>query len=115
MESRTLTNTNITDVKENVSDVVIFGDPNTWILVSKASSRKQGFMKSTKAMCLYRIGILVQTETMETNPDGTRSVSQSLQLVPEACLVFDGKTDSYHIQKATDIKFVGDVHTINVD
>jgi hypothetical protein len=51
-------------LKENVSDVEVFGNPGAWKCVSKASSKAQGWMKSTKAMDVGT-GVLVQVSTQQ--------------------------------------------------
>ena len=51
-------------LKEKVADVVVVGDPDLWRLVCKASSKSQGWMKSTKAMDIGR-GVLVQVTTQQ--------------------------------------------------
>jgi hypothetical protein len=76
-----LTVTSMEDLKEKVSDVEIFGDPGAWELVCKASSERQGWMKSTKRLTL-RNGHLYQTETQQRNPDGSYALSQSSVFVP---------------------------------
>ena len=73
--------TNIADLKEKVSDVKVFGNPDTFKLLCKASSKQQGWMKSTK-VCNVRGGCVMQTETQIKNPDGSYSLSQALTYVP---------------------------------
>jgi hypothetical protein len=72
MEKRNLNITSHDDLKEKVSDVEVYGDPENWILISKVSSEKQGFMKTTKVMNKKNskgeyIGHVLQMETYETN------------------------------------------------
>lgn len=66
----------------HVKDVQTFGDSDTWKLLCKASSKSQGWMKTTKAMDLNGVGVLIQTETQQQNPDGSWALSQSMQYVP---------------------------------
>lgn len=83
MEERELGNTNMEELKVNVPDVQTIGNPGNWVTISKAWSKSQGFMKSTKAMSLaYGGGTLVQTETLQRNPDGSFATSQSLVYIP---------------------------------
>ena len=71
-EVKNLGNTSIKDLKESTSDIVIFGNENTWLLLSKASSKSQGWMKSTKAMEIEGQGCLVQTCTEFRTKDLTQ-------------------------------------------
>lgn len=72
--------TGMDELKEKVSDVVVFGNPGAWELVCKASSQEQGWMKSTKRLQVER-GYLYQTETQQRNPDGSWALSQALVYV----------------------------------
>ena len=69
-----------------VPDLVTFGDVDTWLLLCKASSVKEGWMKTTKAMDLDG-SVLVQTETQQRNPDGSYTLSQSVVHVPGVVIV----------------------------
>lgn len=83
MKERELGNTNMEDLKVNVADVQTIGNPGNWVTISKAWSKAQGFMKSTKAMSLADGRItLVQTETMQRNLDGSFAISQALVDIP---------------------------------
>lgn len=66
MESKTLKNTDQDAAKKNVSDLVVFGG-DLFKLLSKASSQKQGWMKSTKAMEIPGVGCVVQVTTQQLN------------------------------------------------
>lgn len=61
---RTLDNENIEQVKEQVSDVKVFGNGDLFKLVCKASSKAEGWMKSTKA-CEVPSGCFVQVTTQQ--------------------------------------------------
>ena len=78
---RPLHNTSTEDLKANTSDVKVFGNPDAWELVCKASSESQGWMKSTKMMSLPS-GVLWQVTTQQRNPDGSFSVAEALAFVP---------------------------------
>ena len=43
--SKTLSNTTASQAKDNVKDIVFWGDGNTFKLISKASSVNEGWMK----------------------------------------------------------------------
>ena len=62
--------------KRNPDDVKVSGNPNLWVLICKASSESQGWMKSTKAMQMPS-GCLVQVSTREGD-----KVAEALQFVP---------------------------------
>lgn len=81
MQGKTLDVKDGTDLVKKVSDVVLLGDPNTFRLVSKASSEAQGWMKSTKAM-QAGMGLLIQVTTQQRNPDGSYVIAEALQYVP---------------------------------
>ncbi len=67
---KTLNNTNAEEAKKNVSDIQFFGDGDTFKLICKASSKEQGWMKSTKAMQIDGVGCVVQVTTQQNNRTG---------------------------------------------
>jgi len=67
--------------KANISDLVIYGDGDTFQLLCKASSQEQGWMKSTK-VCNCMNGCIVQVTTQQRNPDGSYAVAEALTYVP---------------------------------
>ena len=79
--AKTLDNTRADDLRRNVPDVKVVGDPDAWQLICKASSEREGWMKSTKAMDLPT-GMLVQVTTQQRNPDGSYAVAEALTFVP---------------------------------
>jgi len=81
-EEKDLSVTSGKDLKKKVSDVKTYGNPDIWVLVCKASSQKQGWMKTTKALAIGE-GCLVQTETQQKNLDGSYSLSQALTFVSD--------------------------------
>lgn len=86
---KTLGNTSVEDLKVNVSDVVINGNGDMFTLLSKAHSEKEGWMKSTKAMEIRRVGCVVQVTTQQKNPDGSYSIAEALTFVPNVCIESD--------------------------
>lgn len=76
---KTYHNTDASGAKENVSDIVFFGDGDTFKLICKASSQKEGWMKSTKAMHILGLGCVVQVTTQQGD-----NVSEALTFVPGA-------------------------------
>lgn len=86
MSDKTLTNTTAKQCKDQVSDVEIWGDGDAWKLICKASSEKEGWMKSTKAMRVSGTGCLVQVTTQQRNPDGSWSIAEAVTFAPGAVI-----------------------------
>lgn len=80
-ESKALDVTSSKDFAK-VSDIKVFGNPDLWRLICKASSESQGWMKSTKAMYIHGFGCLVQVTTQQRNPDGSYSIAEAVTAVP---------------------------------
>jgi len=72
--------------KALMPDYEVFGNSDTFVLVSKFSSEKAGIMKSTKALD-YGAGCIVQVTTQQRNPDGSFSIAEALTNVPDVELV----------------------------
>jgi hypothetical protein len=79
-EEKTLNATSTDDTKAKVSDVQVAGNPDIWRLLCKASSKSQGWMKSTKAMEVMG-GVVVQVSTQQGS-----NVAEALVYVPGAML-----------------------------
>lgn len=94
IKEKTLDNINIEDVKKKVSDVEVFGNGNLWELICKASSKQQGWMKSTKAM-LVTGGCVLQVTTQQKNPDGSYAIAEALTFVPNGRVYIDGDGNKY--------------------
>lgn len=88
---KTLNNVDAQTTKANVSDVEIVGDGNLFTLLSKASSKSQGWMKSTKAMQTPN-GCVVQVTTQQKNPDGSYSLAEALVFVPDTRIEQDANS-----------------------
>ena len=58
-------------------DLEVFGDPDAFKLLCKASSVVEGSMKSTKAMMVSGVGCIVQVSTRKHN-----GVAEALVFVP---------------------------------
>lgn len=82
MIKKTLGNTDKFGAKANVKDIVFWGDGDTFKLISKASSEKEGWMKSTKAMQIDGIGCVVQVTTQQGE-----NVAEALTFVPGVKIV----------------------------
>lgn len=74
---KTLHNSTVSGAKKNVSDLVVYGDGDTFKLICKASSKAEGWMKSTKAMEIEGQGCVVQVTTQQGD-----NVSEALTFVP---------------------------------
>lgn len=75
--TKTLHNSDISGARENVKDIQVFGDGDTFKLICKASSKAEGWMKSTKAMEIKGIGCVVQVTTQQWD-----NVAEALTFVP---------------------------------
>lgn len=85
---KTLGNTDINGARKNVKDIVVFGNGDMFQLLCKASSEKEGWMKSTKAMEVPG-GCVVQVTTQQRNDDGSYAVAEALTFVPNVIIVVD--------------------------
>lgn len=74
---KTLHNSDASTVQDNVPDVVFFGDSGTFKLISKASSKREGWMKSTKAMQIDGVGCVIQVTTQQGD-----NIAEALTFVP---------------------------------
>lgn len=92
VETKTLDVENTTDAKEKINDIVIKGNPDIFQLVYKASSKSQGWMKSTKA-CNVWGGCIIQVSTQQRNPDGTYAVSEAVTFAPH--ISWDKKSEIF--------------------
>ena len=88
---KSLCNTTVNGAKKNVKDIVVFGNGDTFKLICKASSKAEGWMKSTKACEIKDVGCLVQVTTQQVNPDGSSSVAEAVTFAPMVKIeVIDG-------------------------
>jgi len=76
---KTLDNTTVSKAKDNVRDLKVFGDGDMFRLISKASSKKENWMKSTKALEIPKIGVVIQVTTQQGD-----NVAEGLVFVPGA-------------------------------
>ena len=76
---KTFQNTDSDGAKKNVSDIQFWGDGDTFKLISKAWSKKEGWMKSTKAMEIKGVGCVIQVTTQQGS-----NVAEALTFVPNA-------------------------------
>jgi hypothetical protein len=87
---KTLHNSTVSGARVNVKDLVVFGDGDTFKLICKASSAKEGWMKSTKAMEIAGVGVVLQVTTQQGD-----NVAEALQLIPGAVVIpIDGNKEN---------------------
>ena len=86
---KTLGNTDANGATKNVSDLVFFGNGDMFQLLCKASSKAEGWMKSTKAMEIKGAGCVIQVTTQQRNPDGSYAVAEAVTFAPGAVIVND--------------------------
>ena len=87
---KTLHNSTVSGARVNVKDLIVFGDGDTFKLICKASSAKEGWMKSTKAMEIAGVGVVLQVTTQQGD-----NVAEALQLIPGAVIIpIDGNKEN---------------------
>lgn len=86
MKDKTLYNSDVSGARQNVPDIKVFGDGDTFKLICKASSQSEGWMKSTKAMEILGVGCVVQVTTQQRNPDGSYVIAEALTFVPDVTI-----------------------------
>lgn len=77
MNEKTLHNSTVSGARKNVADIIVFGNGDTFKLISKASSKSEGWMKSTKAMEIEGVGCVVQVTTQQGD-----NIAEALTFVP---------------------------------
>ena len=87
LKQKTPNNSDVAEAKKNVPDIKVTGNGDLFKLLAKASSEKEGWMKSTKVMEIPHVGCLVQVTTQQRNPDGSYAVAEALQFVPGVTLL----------------------------
>lgn len=76
-QDKTLGNTSIAEAQQAVPDIKVTGNGDLWQVLCKASSKAEGWMKSTKAMEIVGLGCLVQVTTQQ----GTK-VAEAITFIP---------------------------------
>jgi len=97
MKEKTLNNSDVNGAKKNVPDIEVFGNCDAFKLICKASSKSEGWMKSTKAMETWN-GCIVQVSTQQKNPDGSYSLAEAICFVPDVSIKKDSNGDRFLIQ-----------------
>lgn len=62
---KSLGNTTANGATKNVKDIVFWGNGDLFKLIGKASSKEEGWMKSTKAMEIEGVGCVIQVTTQQ--------------------------------------------------
>ena len=65
MEHKPTNITTVSQAMQAVPDLEVYGNGDTFQLICKASSKKQQWMKSTKAMEIKGVGCIVQVTTQQ--------------------------------------------------
>lgn len=84
---KTLHNSDISGARKNVTDIKVFGDGDQFQLLCKASSKAEGWMKSTKAMEIENVGCVVQVTTQQGD-----NCAEALTFVPRVKIEGDAET-----------------------
>jgi len=94
--AKTLHNSDISGARENVKDIKVFGNGDSFQLLCKASSANEGWMKSTKAYEIPGVGCIVQCSTQQGD-----NVAEALVFVPGVTIAADIDTNGGRkLQKA---------------
>lgn len=102
-EPKDLDNENMDQLKSKCDDVKIYGDPGKWELICKASSQKQGWMKSTKRMAVEG-GHIYQTTSEYVNSYGqVIACSDSLVFVPRRVVYLSEEMDVTHLIETNEV------------
>ena len=86
---KTLHTTDIANAKDQVPDIKVTGNGDMWQLLCKASSEREGWMKSTKALHIRNMGCLVQVTTQQKNYDDSYSLAEAVVFVPGVAIAED--------------------------
>lgn len=95
---KTLSNTKASQAKDNVHDIELYGVGDLFKCLSKAWSRAEGWMKSTKAMNVPG-GVVIQVSTQQGD-----HVAEALTFVPGVAVVEDG--DAYALAPVPELREV---------
>lgn len=94
MSNKTLTNTTASQAKDNVRDIIFWGNGDNFKLISKASSVSECWMKSTKAMEIEGVGCVVQVTTQQGD-----NVAEALTFVPNTKIIETKNIDDVVISR----------------
>lgn len=103
MKEKTLHNSDVSGARENVKDIKVVGNGDMFQLLCKASSKEEGWMKSTKA-CDVRHGCIVQVTTQQRNLNGSYSLAEALTYVPGVMIISDENNGRRLIERGEPMK-----------
>lgn len=87
---KTLHNSDISGARKNVPDIKVVGNGDAFQLLCKASSEREGWMKSTKALQIPNVGCVVQVTTQQKQGNGPNyAIAEAICFVPGARIVDD--------------------------
>ncbi len=78
---KTFSNTTAKGASKQVKDIEFWGNGDAFKLLSKASSKAEGWMKSTKAMEIDNYGCVVQVTTQQWS-----NVAEAVVFIPGICI-----------------------------
>ena len=81
-------NTNTADAAKQVTDLQVTGNPDIWKLLCKASTKEGDWMKSTKAMEIPGVGIVLQVSSQVGD-----EIAEALTFIPNANLTIQPSPD----------------------
>jgi len=81
MTKKTMNNTDVKGAKVQVKDLEVFGNGDLFKLISKASSKNEGWMKSTKAMFTGK-GCAIQVTTQQGD-----NIAEALTYIPNVKII----------------------------
>ena len=81
---KTLHNSDVSGARQNVKDIKVVGNGDTFKLLCKASSKNEGWMKSSKACEIEGVGCIVQVTTQQGD-----NIAEAVTFVPNVILVDD--------------------------
>ena len=91
---KTLGNTDANGATKNVKDIVFWGNGDAWKLLGKASSKNEGWMKSSKAYEIPLVGCIVQVTTQQGN-----NVAEAVTFVPNVRILEVTNEESVVIER----------------
>ena len=94
---KTLNNTTENQAKDQVSDLEVWGEGNKWKLISKASSKRETWMKSTKALEVDGYGCFVQVSTQQGD-----NVAEAITFVPNL-QIYEKEVDGVVVDRKLDV------------
>ncbi len=94
---------NVGQAKKEIPDLKVYGDGDAWVLLCKASSVEQGWMKSTKVMnvpggCVIQVSTQQRSNGIDPN---TYAVAEAITFVPGICIAENGMKTIRYLTRIT--------------